>query len=146
MSYRPQHVLLHQLHASYTLRFLHTTLRFWHATLRFSPVTIRFLHATIRFLQGTIRFLHATLHFLHVSNTFWSQSKIAWKWLKPEMNHVTHRANSILQKPSPHSGMHWLRFFVRACIDSHPRIRAYMGRGGKQVRFVSFRKWFYVIA
>jgi hypothetical protein len=48
------------------------------------------------------------------------------------MNHVAH--NSILQKPSPHSGMHWLRFPIRACIDSHPCIRAYMDSGGKQVR------------
>jgi hypothetical protein len=56
------------------------------------------------------------------------------------MNHVAHRANSILQKSSPQSGMHWLRFSVRACIDSHPCIRAYTDTGGKQVRFVSFRK------
>jgi hypothetical protein len=62
------------------------------------------------------------------------------------MNHVAHRANSVSQKPSPHSGMHWCRFPIRACIDSHPRIRAYIDSGGKQVQFVSFRNWFHVIA
>ena len=30
------------------------------------------------------------------------------KKTKKQMNHVAQRANSILQKPSPHSGMHWL--------------------------------------
>jgi hypothetical protein len=49
------------------------------------------------------------------------------------------------KSPPPNSGMHWLRFPIRTCIDSHPRIRAYMDSGGKQERFVSFRKWFYVI-
>jgi hypothetical protein len=44
------------------------------------------------------------------------------------MNHVAHRANSILQKPSsnsemhwlrlPHSCMHWLGSPILACIDS----------------------------
>jgi hypothetical protein len=62
------------------------------------------------------------------------------------MNHVAQRANSILQKPSPHSGMHWLRFTIRACIDSHSCIPAYMDSEGKQVRFVAIGKWFYVIA
>jgi hypothetical protein len=72
------------------------------------------------------------------------------KWLQTkknkQMNHVAQRANNILQKPSPHSGMHWLRFPIRACIDSHPCIWAYMVSGGKQVRFISSKKWFYVIA
>jgi hypothetical protein len=71
-SYRPQCVLLHQLHASYTLRFLHAMLSF--------------LHATLRFLHAMVGFLHATLRFLHAFNTFWSHFEIAWKWLKLEMN------------------------------------------------------------
>jgi hypothetical protein len=49
---------------------------------------------------------------------------------KKKMNHVGRRANSILQKRSPHSGMHWLGFPIWACIDSHSCIRAYMDSGG----------------
>jgi hypothetical protein len=38
-----------------------------------------------------------------------SCSHIRQKLSKIKMNHVAHRTNSILQNPSPHSGMHWLR-------------------------------------
>jgi hypothetical protein len=68
--YRPQFVLLHQLHTSYTLRFLQATLRFLHAMLRFLHATLRFLHAMLRFLHATLRFLHATLRFSPVTIRF----------------------------------------------------------------------------
>jgi hypothetical protein len=67
-------------------------------------------------------------------------------FINNKMNHVAQRANSILQKPSPHLDIHWLRFPIRACIDSHPCIRAYMDSGSKQMHFASSRKWFYVVA
>jgi hypothetical protein len=57
-------------------------------------------------------------------------------WAKKKKNHVAQRANSILQKPSPHSGMHWLRFSIWACIDSGPRIWSYIDLHCEQVHFV----------
>jgi hypothetical protein len=71
-SYRPQYVLLHQLHASYTLHALHTMIHFLHAMIHFSQVTIRFLQAKTRFMHAALCFLHTmirlsqtTLRFLH---------------------------------------------------------------------------------
>jgi hypothetical protein len=93
----------------------------------------------MEFDHVTKRYLYPYRYIKMIPN-FWNEREQRWSEYK--MNHVAHRANSILQKPSPHSGMHWLRFSVRACNDSHPSIRAYMDTGGKRVRFVSFRNWF----
>jgi hypothetical protein len=92
--YRPQFVLLHQLHASYTLRFLHATLRFYHATLRFLHATLLARYVTLFACYDTLLAHYDTflaryvtlLTRLHASNTFLSQFEIAWKWLKPEIN------------------------------------------------------------
>jgi hypothetical protein len=64
LKYRSQFVLLHQLHASYTLRFLHVTLRFLHATLLARYATLLARYAT--FLT---RYASCTLFWC--SNTHW---------------------------------------------------------------------------
>jgi hypothetical protein len=45
--YKPQYVLLHQLHASCTLRFLHATLARLHATL-YATLLARFFGVVVR--------------------------------------------------------------------------------------------------
>jgi hypothetical protein len=59
--YRPQFVLLHQLHASYMLGFLHATLHFLHAT--HASCTIRYASCTLHYASCTLRYAFRPLRY-----------------------------------------------------------------------------------
>jgi hypothetical protein len=76
-----------------------------------------------------------------LSEKSFSKAMITYKKKENQkLNHVAHRAKIILQKPSSHSGMHWLRFPIRICIDSGLHIQTCIDSGYEQVDFVSFKK------
>jgi hypothetical protein len=67
---------------------------------------------------------------------------IKFQFYENKMNHVAHRANSILQKPSPIQACIDPGSSIRACIDSGPPFEHVL----TQVRTSLFYKWFYAIA
>jgi hypothetical protein len=62
------------------------------------------------------------------------------------MNHVAHRANSILQKPSPIQACIDPGSSIRACIDSGPPFQHVLTHVWTSAFCILFYKWFYVIA